>query len=59
MALVTRRANHVRVLLIKQGVDFNRIYTISNGKEKPLAQGHSPDAWKRNRRCEYKIYHKR
>jgi peptidoglycan-associated lipoprotein len=58
MALGTRRANHVRVLLIKQGVDFNRIYTISYGKEKPIALGHSPSEWKLNRRADFKIFEK-
>lgn len=56
MALGARRANHVRVLLIKQGVDFNRIYTVSHGKEKPLVLGHSEDDWRRNRRVEFKVY---
>ena len=58
MALGARRANHIRVLLIKNGVDFNRIYTISHGKEKPIALGHSPDDLKINRRAEFKIYAK-
>lgn len=58
MALGARRANHVRVLLIKNGIDFNRIYTISQGKEKPISLGHSPEDWKVNRRAEFKIYEK-
>ena len=58
MALGTRRANHIRVLLIKQGVDFNRIYTVSYGKEKPLANGSSREELKQNRRAEFKIYKK-
>ncbi len=56
MALGTRRANHIRVLLIKQGVDFNRIYTISHGKEKPITLGHSAYDWKQNRRGDFRIY---
>ncbi|MBI5346293.1 MAG: OmpA family protein [Chlamydiae bacterium] len=56
MALGTRRANSIRVLLIKNGVDFNRIYTISYGKEKPLALGHTQADWKINRRAEFKIF---
>jgi len=59
MALGTRRANHVRVLLIKQGVDFNRIYTISHGKEKPSSLGHTTEDWRQNRRAQFKIYHKK
>lgn len=58
MALGARRANQVRVLLIKNGIDFNRIYTISHGKEKPVALGHSPDDWNMNRRVEFKVYAK-
>jgi peptidoglycan-associated lipoprotein len=59
MALGARRANHVRVLLIKQGVDFNRIYSISHGKERPLVLGHGEDSWKSNRRVEFKVSKKR
>lgn len=59
MALGTRRANHVRVMLIKEGIDFNRLYTISYGKEKPLALGHSAVDWKQNRRVQFKIYEKK
>jgi peptidoglycan-associated lipoprotein len=58
MALGTRRANHIRVLLIKQGVDFNRIYTISYGKEKPVSLGHAKDDWSKNRRSQFKIFNK-
>jgi peptidoglycan-associated lipoprotein len=58
MSLGTRRANHVRVLLIKQGIDFNRIYTISYGKEKPIALGHTSEDWNLNRRSNFKIYEK-
>ena len=59
MALGTRRANHIRVLLIKQGIDFNRLYTVSKGKETPIALGHSSNDWKVNRRGEFKIYEKK
>ncbi len=58
MALGTRRANHIRVLLIKQGVDFNKIYTISHGKEKPIALGNNPQDWRINRRAQFKIFEK-
>jgi len=58
MALGTRRANHIRVLLIKQGLDSNKIYTISYGKEKPIALGHTSNDWRMNRRSEFKIYEK-
>jgi peptidoglycan-associated lipoprotein len=58
IALGMRRANYVRSFLVKQGVDLNRIYTVSRGKEHPLASGHTPDDWKANRRSEFKIYQK-
>lgn len=58
MALGMRRANYVRSFLVKNGVDLNRIYTVSRGKEQPLAQGHSSDDWKVNRRSEFKMYQK-
>lgn len=56
MALGIRRANHIRQLLVKNGVDLNRIYTVSRGKEQPFAQGHTPTDWKQNRRAEFKIF---
>jgi peptidoglycan-associated lipoprotein len=59
MALGARRANHVRVLLIKQGIDFNRIYSISYGKERPLVLGRGESSWGKNRRVEFKIGKKR
>jgi peptidoglycan-associated lipoprotein len=58
MALGTRRANYVRALLVKNGVDFNRIYTISYGKERPLSLGHNSEDWKVNRRAQFKIHNK-
>lgn len=58
MALGMRRANFVRSFLVKNGADLNRIYTVSRGKEQPLALGHSSDSWKVNRRSEFKLYQK-
>ena len=58
MALGMRRANSVRSFLVKHGADLNRIYTISRGKEQPLALGHSPEDWKINRRSEFRIFQK-
>lgn len=58
MALGMRRANYIRGLLVKNGVDLNRLYTVSRGKEDPLAAGHSQNDWKINRRAEFKIYEK-
>jgi peptidoglycan-associated lipoprotein len=58
MALGMRRANYVRSFLVKQGIDLNRIYTVSRGKEQPLTLGHTKDDWQLNRRSEFKIYEK-
>lgn len=58
MALGTRRANNIRVVLIKQGIDFNRLYTVSYGKEKPISLGNSPQDLKINRRSQFKIFDK-
>lgn len=57
-ALGMRRANFIRTFLVKNGADLNRIYTVSRGKEQPLALGHAPDDWKANRRGEFRIYQK-
>lgn len=58
MALGMRRAQYVRVLLCKQGINPNRIYTISCGKEKPIALGHTSEDWYANRRAQFKLYEK-
>ncbi|HSX10411.1 MAG TPA: OmpA family protein, partial [Chlamydiales bacterium] len=57
-ALGMRRANFVRSFLVKNGADLNRIYTVSRGKEQPLVQGHDVEAWRVNRRSEFRIYQK-
>jgi Outer membrane protein and related peptidoglycan-associated (lipo)proteins len=56
MALGTRRSNYIRSLLVKAGVDLNRVYAVSRGKEEPIAFGHTPDEWKQNRRAEFRIF---
>lgn len=58
LALGTRRANTVRSLLVKKGVNPNHIYTISFGKEMPADLGHTAEAWSKNRRVEFKIFDK-
>ena len=59
LALGTRRSNYIRNFLIKSGVNPNQLYTISYGKEKPQALGHSPTSWAKNRRVAFKIYENR
>ena len=59
LALGTRRANTIRNLLVKRGVNPNHIYTISFGKEMPFDLGHTAEAWAKNRRVEFKIFEKK
>ncbi len=58
MALGLRRSNYIRSLLVKAGVSLNQVYTISQGKEQPLAYGHTAEDWKQNRRADFKIFEK-
>jgi peptidoglycan-associated lipoprotein len=56
LTLGSRRANSVRNLLIEQGIEASRIFTITFGEERPAVSGHDESAWKFNRRTEYKLY---
>lgn len=56
LSLGSRRCNTVRNTLIKEGVNPDQIYTISYGRERPLALGHNEDAWSQNRRAQFKVY---
>lgn len=56
LALGVRRANAVRGMLIKMGVDLERLFTISYGKEKPAVVGNDESAWSKNRRGEFKVF---
>jgi peptidoglycan-associated lipoprotein len=47
-----RRAGAVRETLISEGVDANRIQTVSFGLEMPADSGHNESAWAKNRRAE-------
>jgi peptidoglycan-associated lipoprotein len=58
LSLGARRANYVRSLLVKKGVDLNQIHTISYGKEKPADLRHDSEGWSKNRRAQFKIYEK-
>lgn len=58
LALGTRRAQHVRSLLIQHGVNVDQLHTVSYGKENPSAFGHTPQDWAKNRRAHFKIYEK-
>jgi peptidoglycan-associated lipoprotein len=56
LALGSRRANAVRTQLVEDGADPDKIFVVSYGKERPSSQGHNEEAWRLNRRAEFKIY---
>lgn len=55
-ALGARRSNTVRNLLINEGVNPDRLFTVSYGKERPLVLENHEEAWSKNRRVEFKVY---
>jgi len=57
-ALGANRANSVRSFLAKEGVSLNDMFTISYGKERPLVAGNNEEAWKVNRRAQFRIFKK-
>lgn len=50
LALGARRANAVRDFLISEGVNGNRLQTISYGKERPVSLCSEEACWSKNRR---------
>lgn len=57
-ALGANRANSVRNMLIKDGISYDRVFTISYGKERPLVEGDGEEIWRVNRRGQFKVYEK-
>lgn len=55
LALGDKRARAARDLLVSLGVGENRLQAISLGKERPKDQGHSEDAWTKNRRAHFAV----
>lgn len=53
IALGERRALAVKNYMISLGVDGKRLSVISYGKERPMAQGDSEDAYGKNRRANF------
>ena len=55
IAFGDRRASVARDYLVRLGVDFNRIRTISYGEAIPADSGHDETAWAKNRRDEFQV----
>jgi peptidoglycan-associated lipoprotein len=55
-ALGQRRAEAARNYLISEGIQANRIHTISYGSERPAVDGSDDLAYARNRRAEFLVY---
>lgn len=55
-ALGSQRSNTVSELLVKHGVNSQKLFTVSYGKERPHVEGKDEDSWSMNRRAEFKVY---
>jgi len=55
LALGERRADSAAKFLVSLGISPDRIETISYGEERPLALGHSEEAWAQNRRDDFVV----
>ena len=53
IALGERRALAVKNYLVSLGVDGKRLSVLSYGKERPMAQGDSEEAYSKNRRANF------
>ncbi|MBF0435254.1 MAG: peptidoglycan-associated lipoprotein Pal [Magnetococcales bacterium] len=52
LALGQQRADAAARFLVSQGIQANRIRTVSYGKERPVIKGHDETSWRQNRRAE-------
>jgi len=55
LGLGARRAEAVKTFLVDQGIQSDRLATISYGKSRPVALGHGEAAWAQNRRAEFVV----
>lgn len=53
LSLGERRANAVKQMMVSEGIEANRLSTVSFGEEKPLVQGDSEAAMAKNRRANF------
>ncbi|MDF2549445.1 MAG: pal [Chlamydiales bacterium] len=59
LALGLKRANAIRHFLIEQGINPDRLFVISYGKERPLRLEKTEDAYALNRRAQFRIFKRR
>lgn len=52
LALGQKRSEAVKQRLVLLGVPASRVEAVSFGKEKPVATGHTEEAWAQNRRAD-------
>jgi peptidoglycan-associated lipoprotein len=52
LSLGQKRAEAVKQMLLLLGVREDQVEAVSLGEEKPVAEGHSEEAWARNRRAD-------
>jgi len=55
MSLGARRAEAVKTFLVDQGVQVDRLATMSYGEARPAVMGKNEAAWAQNRRAEFEI----
>lgn len=55
LALGEKRANAAKDYLVALGVNASRVNTVSYGKERPFADGHSESSWAKNRRAHFVV----
>jgi peptidoglycan-associated lipoprotein len=53
LALGERRAKAVKAYLVSMGVPADKLRVVSYGKEKPVAQGDTEEAYAKNRRANF------
>jgi peptidoglycan-associated lipoprotein len=56
LTLGERRATWIKHELVKNGIDSNRIRTISYGKSRPAVIGANEAAWSQNRRAVFVLF---
>lgn len=54
LALAQKRADAIKEFLLSEGVSEAVVQTASYGEERPAAEGHSEEAYAKNRRGEFK-----